>query len=179
LLVDVGFITTSVAISRGNALLSLGSFSMGGGYITSDLSQCLKISFSEAERLKRKVVVGWNPKQSDTYEIEGDEHLQSYAAKATNEIVSDRVEMICDYINRCLDGFMYDLPEFLPIHFVGGGFNFIQGVKTVLNKKLNRKVEMINSIGHRDIRPHDASEEGLLNFILNYDYLLNEILVNV
>lgn len=179
LLVDVGYITTNVMLSRGNALLFLSSFSMGGGYITSDLSQCLKISFNEAERLKHKVVLGWNPNPADTYEISGDEHMQSYVAKVTNEIVADRVEMICDYIMKCLEQCRYDLPEFLPIYFVGGGFNFIHGIKTIISKKLNRKVEMINSVQDRDIRPYDASEEGLLNFILNYDYLLDEILVKV
>lgn len=179
LLVDVGYITTTVALARGNALLFLSSFSLGGGYITSDLSQCLKISFNEAERLKHKIVLGWNPKTTDTYEVEGDEIMQSYSAKATNEIVSDRVEMICDYVNKCLERCMYDLPDFLPIYFVGGGFNFIHGIKTILNKKLKRRIELVNSIYNRDIRPYDASEEGLLNMILNYSYMLDEIIVKV
>ena len=179
LLVDVGYITTTVTLARGNALLFLSSFSLGGGYITSDLSQCLKISFNEAERLKHKIVLGWNPKATDTYEVEGDEIMQSYSAKATNEIVSDRVEMICDYVNKSLDRCMYDLPDFLPIYFVGGGFNFVHGIKTILNKKLKRKVEFVNSIYNRDIRPYDASEEGLLNMILNYNYMLDEIIVKV
>ena len=179
LLVDVGYITTTVSLARGNALLFMSSFSMGGGYITSDLSQCLKISFNEAERLKHKIVLGWNPKVTDTYEVEGDEIMQSYSAKATNEIVSDRVEMICEYISKCLERCMYDLPEFLPVYFVGGGFNFIHGIKTIITKKLKRKVEFVNAIQNRDIRPYDASEEGLLNMILNYGYMLEELIVKV
>lgn len=179
LLVDVGYITTTVSLARGNSLLFLNSFSLGGGYITSDLSQCLKISFNEAERLKKKIVLGWNPKVTDTYEVEGDDVMQSYSAKATNEIVSDRIEMICDYILKCLDNSRYDLPDFLPIYFVGGGFNFIHGIKTIINKKLKRRVEMINSIHNKDIRPYDASEEGLLNMVLNYNYMLDEIIEKV
>ncbi len=179
LLVDVGYITTTVSLARGNALLFLNSFSLGGGYLTSDLSQCLKISFNEAERLKHKIVLGWNPKNTDTYEVEGDEIMQSYSAKATNEIVSDRVEMICDYINKCLERCEYDLPEFLPVYFTGGGFNFIHGIKTIISKKLNRRVEMLSLVNMREIRPYDTSEEGLLNMILNYNYMLDEVLVKV
>ncbi len=179
LLVDVGYITTNVILSRGNALLYLNSFSMGGGYLTSDLSQCLKISFNEAERLKHKIVLGWTPKAADTYEVEGDEVMQSYSAKATNEIVSDRVEMICDYILKCLERCPFDLPEFLPVYFVGGGFNFIHGIKTIISKKLNRRIELISSIHNKDIRPYDASEEGLLNMVLNYGYMLDDIIVKV
>lgn len=179
LLVDVGYITTTVALSRGNALLYISSFSLGGGYITSDLSQCLKISFNEAERLKHKIVLGWNPKDNDTYEVEGDEIIGSYSAKATNDIASDRVEMICEYINKCLDHCKYDLPEFLPVYFVGGGFNFIKGIKTIISRKLKRRIEFINTIKNREIRPYDASEEGLLNMILNYNYLLEDLIVKV
>ncbi len=179
LLVDVGYITTTVALSRGNALLYINSFSLGGGYITSDLSQCLKISFNEAERLKHKIVLGWNPRECDTYEVEGEEIMQSYSAKATNEIVADRVEMICDYIGKCLERCRYDLPEFLPVHFVGGGFNFIHGIKTIISKKLKRRIEFINTIKNREIRPYDASEEGMLNMLLRYGYMLDELIVKV
>ena len=179
LMVDVGYITTTVALSRGNALLYMNSFSLGGGYITSDLSQCLKISFTEAERLKHKIVLGWNPKDSDTYEIEGEELMQSFSAKAANEIAADRVQMICDYINKCLERCKYDLPEFLPIYFVGGGFNYIQGIKHIISKKIKRRVEFIKVVKNREIRPYDASEEGLLNLILNYGHILDDMIVNV
>ncbi len=176
LLVDVGYITTSVALCRGNALLYLSSFSLGGGYITSDLSECLHISFSEAERLKHKVVLGWKASQSDTYEIEGDELIQTYSAKATNEIVSDRIEMICEYIQKCLDNCAYDLPEFLQINITGGGFNFIRGVKSVISKKLKRNIAIISPNLPNVNRPDYSSEVGLLNMILNYDYMLDSLL---
>lgn len=176
LLVDVGYITTSVALCRGNALLYLSSFSLGGGYITSDLSECLHISFSEAERLKHKVVLGWNASQSDTYEIEGDEIIQTYSAKATNEIVSDRIEMICEYIQKCLDNCAYDLPDFLQINVTGGGFNFIRGVKSVLSKKLKRSIAIIAPNLPNVNRPDYSSEVGLLNMVLNYEYMLEAIL---
>ncbi len=176
LLVDVGYITTSVALARGNALLFLNSFSLGGGYITSDLSECLHIPFTEAERLKHKVILGWNASQSDTYEIDGDETIQTYSAKATNEIVTDRIEMICDYIEKCLQNCNYDLPEFLPIHVTGGGFNFIRGVKFVLSNKLKRQVEIISPNLPNVNRPDYSSEVGLLNLILNYDYLLDDLI---
>ena len=177
LLVDVGYITTNVMLVRGNSLLFLNSFSLGGGYITSDLSQCLKISFSEAERLKHKVVLGWIPTNADTYEIEGDEYMLTYSAKATNEIVTDRIEMICDYISRCLDNCEYDIPDFLPIHFVGGAFNFIKGIKTILKNKMKRRVELVTTRNMVDIRPYDASEEGLLYLQLNHEDIIETLLV--
>ena len=177
ILVDCGYISTSVALSRGNGLLALNSFSLGGGFITSDLSQCLKIGFSEAERLKHKVVLGWNAGANDTYEIGTEEHLQTYSAKSTNEIVSARIEMICDYIQKCIDNFIYDLPDFLPVYVTGGGFNFIRGVKNVIANKLNRKVQLISAKGLYVQRPNDTSEESLLSLTLYYADMLDKFIV--
>ena len=179
LLVDVGYITTNVALCRGNGLLFLSSFSLGGGYITSDLSECLRISFTEAERLKHKVVLGWNATPLDTYEIEGDETMQTYSAKATNEIVKDRIEMICDYILKSLEHCAYDIPEFLPICITGGGLNFIKGIKNVLSKKLKRQVEIISPNLPNVNRPDYSSEVGLLNIILNHEEILDSLVEKI
>ncbi len=179
LLVDSGYITTNVALSRGDALLFLNSFSMGGGYITSDLSQCLKISFNEAERLKHKVVLGWQAKQSDTYEIDGDEYLLTYSAKATNDIVSDRIEMIADYIQRCLEKCNYDLPDFLPVYITGGGLSYIKGVKQILSKKLKRQILIVSPRSVNSLRLYDSSEEGLLYLVLNHMDIVDDIIVKI
>jgi len=157
----------------------MNSFSLGGGYITSDLSQCLKISFNEAERLKHKVLLNWNASPSDTYEIDGDEYKLTYSAKATNEIVIDRIEMICEYIQKCIDNFVYELPEFLPIYVTGGGLNFICGIKNIISKKLKRNVELISVKSMHVARPNDTSEESMLSMMLNYQDILGNLIVNV
>lgn len=176
ILVDVGYITTSVAISRGNALLFLNSFSLGGGFITGDLCECLKIKFNEAERLKHKVLLGWETTANDVYTLEGDEFMQTYSAKATNEIVLDRIEMICEYIQKCLDNCIYDLPEFLPIYVTGGGLNYMKGIKNILSKKLKRFVNLIEPSLPNMNRPDYSSEVGLLDLTLNNEELLDEML---
>lgn len=56
IMIDCGYITSSVAIIRGNALLYLGSFSLGGAHIMTDLAECLNINYTVAETLKRKLV---------------------------------------------------------------------------------------------------------------------------
>lgn len=177
LLVDIGYITTSVSVSRGNALIYLSSFSMGGGYVTSDLMQCLKISFAEALRLRRKVVLGWNASQEDTYDIEGDEYMKTYSAKATNEIVSDRLDMICDYIQKCLDNCMYDLPDFLPMFVTGGGVCNISGVCNMMIKKFKRQVIPVSTRNLQNTMPYNTSEEGMLNVILNMQDELDSLII--
>lgn len=177
ILVDVGYITTNVAIFRGNGLLFLNSFSMGGGYITADLAECLKISFNEAEKLKHKVILGWRAGPRDVYEIDGnDEHIKTYSVTACNDIVSDRVEMICEYIQRCLDNCVYALPDFLPVNFTGGGFNFIKGIKTLVSNKLKRKINLVSPTYPNISSADYSSEVGLMHLALNDEQLLETML---
>ncbi len=177
ILVDVGYITTNVALVRGNGLLFLNSFSMGGGYITADLAECLKTSFNDAEKLKHKLVLGWKAGARDFYEIEGGSgNIQTYSASATNEISIDRIEMICDYIQKCLDNCIYDLPEFLPVNITGGGFNYIRGIKTIISNKLKRKVNLIAPNYPNINGPDFSSEVGLLYLVLQNESLTESML---
>lgn len=179
LFADIGHITTNIALVRGNGLLFMNSFSMGGGYIAADLAQCLRISFGEADRLKNKVVLAWEPTQNDTYVVEGGENMTSYAAKATNEIVTDRVDMICDYLQKCLDLCPFDVPDFLPLYLSGGGFGKIMGVRNVMSKRLKRQVLRAVPKSLQFVRMHNSSEEGLLSLVLNHRDVLNNIIIDV
>lgn len=179
LLVDVGYITTTVSLARGNGLIYLNSFSMGGGHIASDLSQCLRIPFNDAESLKNKVALAWEPSNKDVYFVDFFDKSNSYAAKATNEVVMDRVELICDYIQRCLDACSYELPDFLPIYLAGGGVSTLKGIRNVMSQKLGRQVIKAVSKGLLEISPFTVSEEGILNLLLNYQDNLDEIIITV
>lgn len=167
ILVDCGYITTSVMLARGDGLLFLNSFSMGGGYITGDLSQCLKISFAEAESLKRKVVLSWDAKESDTYEVQGKDFISPYSAVATNQIVQDRIDMIAGYIQKCLDRCEFEYPEYIPIYLTGGGMNYIKGVRDYLSRRLGRRVELVAPNLPHISRPDYSSEVGLLELALD------------
>lgn len=177
ILVDVGYITTNVAVLRGNGLIFLNSFSMGGGYLTADLSECLKISFDEAEKLKRKIILGWRTSPRDVYEIEGlDGNIKTYSASACNEILSDRIEMICEYIQKCFDNCVYMLPDFLPVSFTGGGLNFISGIKPLLSNKLKRKINLVSPAYPNINSPTYSSEIGLIYLALCDEHLLDFML---
>lgn len=167
LLVDCGYITTSVMIARGDGLLFLNSFSIGGGYITGDLSQCLKIPFAQAETLKRRVVLSWDAKESDTYEISGKDFISPFSAIATNQIVEGRMDMIADYILKCLERCDFEYPEYIPLYLTGGGINYIKGARDYLSRKIGRRVELVAPNLPHISRPDYSSEIGLLDLVLD------------
>ena len=167
LLVDCGYITTSVMLIRGDGLLFMNSFSLGGGYITADLSQCLKLSFSVAENLKRKLDLSWRAKPSDTYDIYVNDYVKTIDASMANSITEERINMIGDYIQKCLDRCEYDFPEYIPVYLTGGGLNFTKGAKEVLSRKIGRKVELVSPVLPHTNRPDFSSEIGVLDLALH------------
>ncbi len=167
LLVDVGYMTTSVMVGQGDGLLFLNSFSLGGGHITGDLYQVLKIPFIQAESLKHKIILNWDAKDTDTYEVMGKDFINAYSAKAANEITEARVEVIANYILKCLDRCEYEFPDYLPIYLSGGGVSYIKGIKDFLGKKLGRKVEIVAPKLLDNSRPDFSSEISILDAALN------------
>ena len=177
LLVDCGYITTSVMLGRGDGLLFLNSFSLGGGYVTADLSQCLKLSFGAAESLKRKIDLSWNPKQTDTYEVQVNDYINPISAQTANGIAEDRIAMIGEYIEKCLQRCEFDFPEYIPVYLTGGGLNFTKGAREVLSKKLGRKVELVAPTLPHTNRPDYSTEIGVLDLALNLAYGENSLMV--
>ena len=84
--------------------------------------------------------------------------------------------MICDYIQKCLDNCIYDLPDFLQINITGGGFNYIRGIKPTLEAKLKRKVNLVAPKFPNINGPDFSSEVGLLYLALKGDSLLQSML---
>jgi cell division ATPase FtsA len=68
-LLDVGYISSSLAYSKGDGILFSKSFSLGGGYIAADLMQLLDIPYEHAYILKSKINLNLNPMNSDMYYI--------------------------------------------------------------------------------------------------------------
>ncbi len=169
LLVDCGHISTSVMLVRGDGQLFLNSFSMGGGHITGDLSQCLKISFYQAESLKRKVVLSLLADESDFYEIAGKDYMIPFSAKTTNEIVGERIDLIASFILKCFNRCEYDFPDYIPVYLTGGGLSYIKGARDYLSKRLGRKVEIIAPPVPALNRPHFSTALGVLDLALDIE----------
>lgn len=168
-LIDVGYFTTSVAVIRGDGILSHGSFSLGGAHITGDLAEALGISFTDAENLKRKVVLSINASDNDIYEIGGDNGVKTLSASLVNEIVIHRVFVIGKMVEKCLEMCKYETPDYIPYSLTGGGISYIRGAKDVLSQKLGRNVEVVTPRLPQVNKPDMSSSWGLLDMAIKND----------
>ena len=171
IMVDCGYITTSVSLIKGNGLLSLSSFSLGGGHITADLSECLKIPFSEAEALKRKIVLSIEPSEKDSYEVVVDSQPTPISSAVANDIVESRIEDIARGILKCISTWKYEYPDFIPIYITGGGLSYLKGAKDLLSKMIGKNIEVIAPATTQYNKPHLSSSLALLNSALSQEEL--------
>ena len=167
LLLDCGFITSSVVLARGDGIIGMKSFSLGGGNITADISEVLEIGFAEAESVKRKVVLSLNAGEKDVYEIVSGGKEKQFPAQKVNEIVQDRIGMIAETVRKCLD-MKEEYPSYIALHLTGGGLAYIKGARELLSKLIGKPVEIIASRQPQLNRPHMSSALGLLDMALSY-----------
>ncbi len=167
LMVDIGYITSTVMLARGEGVLNLTSFSLGGGFISADLSKCLKIPFNDAEQLLKKIVLCIEPSELDTYDIMIDRTVVPVSMKVANAIVESRIEMIARAIQKCFNSWQYNFPDFIPIHLTGGGISFIKGGKDLLSKILGKNVEISTLPYNITTKTNYSSCMAVLNYALN------------
>ncbi len=160
--VDCGYIETSVTVVKGQGLVSLKSFSVGGGHISADLMECLHITFDEAEQLRKQLVLSVVPSESDDYEISKNGTLIPVSMKQANEITSDRIEMIAMLIKKCLQKDFETVPP-MPYYLTGGGISYIKGGKEVLSNYMGVKITVLCPNDVHMAKPHYSSLLGILD----------------
>ena len=162
-LIDVGYITTTISVVRGDGLLSLSSFSLGGGYIAGDLREHFQMPFADAEILKRQVFVSIVPESDDVYEVNGKE----YPASTVNRIVIERLKVIAKAIQKCLSLCKFDIPPSASFCLTGGGISYMRGAKELIGQFLERDVELAKLPLPSVDKYHNSSTLGLLNMIID------------
>ena len=166
LMLDAGYITSSVVLARGDGIINMKSFSLGGGNITADLCEILEIGFSEAESLKRKVVLSLNAGEKDVYEIIADRREKQFPAQKVNEIVHDRIGMIADTVKKCLE-MKEEYPSYITLYLTGGGLAYIKGARELLSRLIAKPMEIVASRQPQLNRPHMSSALGLLDMAVS------------
>ncbi len=161
--IDCGYIETSVSIVQGEGLLDLKSFAVGGGHISADLMECLKITFDEAEQLRKQLVLSVNAGDGDDYEIARAGNVVPISMRQANEITYARLEMMSALIEKCIRSNI----ETMPYYLTGGGISYIKGAREILCKCLNKNVSILYPKDLHLNKPHYSALLGMSEYVLN------------
>lgn len=162
ILADIGYITSSVTVARGDGLLYMSSFSCGGAHITGDITLNFNIPYTHAEQLVSKINLKRNVSEDDVYKVTVKENVFEYPALEINEIAKARITFLGQAINKCLARCSYDCPMHLPVFITGGGLTQIQGAKELIARITGRSVDFIEPSDPNYAKPYYSSTLGLM-----------------
>ncbi len=158
IVVDVGHITTNVMLSGGKSLLFSRTFSLGSGYLASDLCQVEGCEYKVAMATLEKINFSLEFREGDTYNVNG----VALDAKRTNEILKARIGQIADYIIKSFQYCDKEIPYNTPVILTGGGLTYLRGGAYVLSTFLGKNVKVYESANPQTNRNEYASCYGLL-----------------
>ena len=158
IVVDVGHITTNVMLSGGKSLLFSRTFSLGSGYLASDLCQVEGCEYKVAMATLEKINFSLEFREGDTYNVNG----VALDAKRTNEILKARIGQIADYIIKSFQYCDKEIPYNTPVILTGGGLTYLRGGAYVLSTFLGKNVKVYESANPQTNRNEYTSGYGLL-----------------
>ena len=139
-LVDIGYISSSIIIGRGEGLEDMKSFSLGGGHISADMCEAVDIDFELAE--KARELVDLNLNYQDNEILVGDGEQVIYGVEAS-EVVKAKLDLFAEIIYGVLEQSNVKLPSYAPLYLTGEGIASIRGVKKYLSSTLGINVDIV------------------------------------
>lgn len=143
-IIDVGFEKTDIAIYKNGNLKHTEGIPLGGNAITNDIAICLKIPYSEAEKLKIKYGTMFNTNFDSNENIKvnvSDNESIIIDRNTLMEIMEARIEEIFSLINNKLISteFMYEIDSII---LGGGGIAEFNNISESCRKRLNKPVRI-------------------------------------
>lgn len=168
IVVDVGSVTTSFAISVGEGLLYSGAIPLGGGMITAYLYDKFKCDYNIAELLKRKINLGLKENHLAEYQIIDSLGLDySFSRDETNEIARNVLDSIAEEYDKAFSKCPLKIPSDSDTYFTGGGICHNRGAVEYISSRIGVIPRIIKPALPRYNKPEYSARLALLDTALN------------
>ncbi len=157
-IVDIGYLSSSVCVAKGDGILDMKSFSLGGAHISADITEYLGVSFEMAEEAKKLLDLNLDYDDDAVLVSAKDEEVKAAYA---SELAKERLEMFAQIIGNILSAHG-ELPPYAAIYLTGEGIGSMRGAKKYLGELLGRNMELITSKLPGFVKPEDSSKASLL-----------------
>lgn len=171
IVIDVGYLTTNVFVAYGSGVLYQKAFSYGGGYITADLIKIIDTDspidmmtkFEIAERLKRKINLGYDVSTDGHYQLVVNDEDFLLPLQKTNFTVRFCLDKLAGMIDSVLRECPLDLRVSAPVALTGGGVSYMRGAKEYLSSRLEMPIQIIAPQIPYMNKPDESASLSILN----------------
>ncbi len=163
-LVDIGYLSSSVSLAQGEGVLDMKSFSVGGGHIAGDICEALEIPFDLAEEAKRSVDINLKYDNDAMLVSQYDEDGNLYEVKSCEaaQIAKGRLDLIAALLKGIIDGFGSAVPSYMPVYLTGEGIASMRGAIKYLSEKVGKELEIVMPKLPGFVKPEDSSKTSLM-----------------
>ncbi len=168
IVVDVGSVTTSFAISVGEGLLYSGAIPIGGGMITAYLYDKFKCDYQVAELLKRKINLGLRVNPLAEYQVVdnlGEDF--TFSRDETNDIARMVLDNIAEEFDKAFSKCPLKIPSDSDTYFTGGGICYNRGAIEYISSRIGVIPRVIKPSLPRYNKPEYSARLSLLDTALN------------
>ena len=171
IVIDVGYLTTNVFVAYANGVLYQKAFSYGGGYITADLIRIIEcdrpidmaLKFEIAERLKRKINLGYDKQTIGHYQLTINDEDFFIELQKANLTVKKCLDNLAGLIDEVMRTCPLDLSINSPIALTGGGVSYMRGAREFISSRLEMPIQIIAPQIPFMNKPDDSAYLSLLN----------------
>ena len=168
IVVDVGSVTTSFAISVGNGLLYSGAIPLGGGMITAYLYDKFKCDYHIAELLKRKINLGLRENPLAEYVITDNAGVDyTFLRDEVNDIARSVLDNLAEEFEKVFSKCPLKIPSDSDTYFTGGGICYIRGAVEYISSRIGAIPRLIKPSLPRYDKPECSARLSLLDTALN------------
>ena len=167
ILVDMGYLTTSVMAVEGDAITFLKCIPMGGGHFAADVAYGLKVTLESAEQIKRAYVYGLAAGQTTFEGTDKEGASKTFTRDEVEEVLEPRAEEICEAIRDAVKESGVRLSNWSPVYLTGGGLAINRGGRDFLAAKLDKPVRELPRKAVKLSSPAYSSALGLLDLIID------------
>lgn len=144
ILLDIGYYHSDICVFMGEGQVFSAGMFLGGGHITSDLTQILELEPSIAEQLKRQFAFGIRMDEGAMAYIRmPDGKLASFEHSLVEDVITARMDETCALIRETLEHSRVEFTDMTRVYLSGEGIRGMQGMREYFGSRLGFAVEAL------------------------------------
>ncbi len=141
LILNIGYLSTSVSTVKGNGLIDMKFFSKGIAHVEAKVFEAFEdVPFEIIEEAVSQIDLNLAYGDED-YIITSDEG--GFVSSQISELVKDGLDEMLEEIACCIEAVEYDMESPYPIYLIGEGITDIRGAVRYIEEAFGKQVEIL------------------------------------
>ncbi len=171
-LLDVGGNVTDVSVFQGRRLIFYDTIPVGGDHITNDIAIGLRISNTEAEKVKRQFELALTSLIKNDQELSvldiNENRKKDVKVSEVVEIIEARVYEIFSLCRNLLEKAGISIPEESSVVMTGAGISYVDGCKQLAQEVFQLPVRVVQAGKLQGVsKPEYVTAAGMIKYVAN------------